>query len=99
MRYEKIPTTWTAIASRDRWPPIPLPADLKVEHMWKPIPRAIMSIEQAHDGYMDGKIFKATHFVSAHQILLVVKRRLKAPKITPRAQERMNNQKRFARPV
>lgn len=91
MRPDKIPTEWTPIAIRDRWPPQPFPADFKVEHLWRPLNRAIMTVDQAHDAYLDGKIFKATHF-TRDTIFCVIKRRMKAPKITPRAEQRMRNE-------
>lgn len=91
MRTDKIPTTWTPIAVRDRFPPMPLPPNVTVADLWKPLPRAIMSLDAATNDYMDGKIFKACHY-SRDAVFVVIKRRMKAPKVTPRAEERMRNE-------
>lgn len=92
----QIPDAWTAIAVRDRFPPVPFPDGFKVEQLWVPIHKAPMTIQQAHDAYLDGRIFKALHYHARH-ITLVVHRRVTPPKITPRAAEKMRNTKRFAR--
>lgn len=74
-----LPATWTTIASRERFPPLPKDEaekrNRKVQDLWVATPGALLTQAEAHELALLGRVWIASHFDEIHQHFQVMIRR------------------------